>query len=51
MDALPVPHTPAANAALNHAVDFPALGEEEIPLGWECANPALQIAQWGVEDE
>ena len=24
-------------------------GENEIPLGWECANPALQIERWGQE--
>jgi hypothetical protein len=50
MDALPVPHTPAANAARNRAVELAALGDEEIPLGWECANPALQIETWGVDD-
>jgi len=20
--------------------------DDEIPLGWECANPALQIERW-----
>lgn len=20
--------------------------DEEVPLGWECANPALQIERW-----
>ena len=24
--------------------------EEEVPLGWECANPALQIERWGLDD-
>ncbi|NPC56286.1 hypothetical protein [Caenimonas soli] len=23
--------------------------EDEIPLGCECANPALQIERWGQE--
>lgn len=27
----------------------PAAGDEDIPLGWECANPALQIERWGLE--
>ena len=25
--------------------------EEEVILGWECANPALQIERWGQEHE
>ena len=24
--------------------------ENEIPLGCECANPALQIERWGQEE-
>lgn len=24
--------------------------EEEIPLGWECACPALQIERWGLDE-
>lgn len=27
---------------------FPA-DEEDLALGWECANPALQIEAWGRE--
>jgi hypothetical protein len=23
--------------------------DEEVPLGWECANPALQIERWGED--
>lgn len=26
-----------------------AANEEEFALGWECANPALQIELWGRE--
>ena len=24
--------------------------EEDFAMGWECANPALQIDRWGLED-
>ena len=23
--------------------------DEEVPLGWECANPALQIERWNED--
>jgi len=23
--------------------------EEDLALGWECANPALQIESWGAD--
>jgi hypothetical protein len=26
------------------------MSDEEVPLGWECANPALQIERWGLDD-
>jgi len=26
-----------------------AQDEEDLALGWECANPALQIEAWGAE--
>jgi hypothetical protein len=28
-----------------------ALPEDDVPLGWECANPALQIERWGMDEE
>jgi len=32
------------------AADFAqAPGEDELILGWECANPALQIERWGQD--
>jgi hypothetical protein len=42
---LPLPHLP------NPVLQLPRelLTEEEVPLGWECANPALQIERWGLE--
>jgi hypothetical protein len=33
----------------NEAVKWPIDDESEIPLGCECANPALQIERWGLE--
>lgn len=27
----------------------PAAEQEEVILGWECANPALQIERWGQD--
>jgi hypothetical protein len=51
MDPISVPATPSASAALSHGVDPRATDEDEVPLGWECANPALQIERWGVDDE
>lgn len=44
MDISPVPMPPAVNMLLR------AGDEEDIPLGWECANPALQIESWIAED-
>lgn len=47
MDPIPVPPTPPVAAALSFAA---AIDEDEVPLGWECANPALQIERWGVDE-
>lgn len=44
MDTLSAP-IPAAAAAV-----FLRTEDEEIPLGWECANPALQIESWGTDE-
>jgi len=45
MDTIsPAPMPPAANVLLRGGDD------EEVPLGWECANPALQIECWSAED-
>lgn len=46
MDTVPAPIPPAAAAT----VFLPCAGDEEIPLGWECANPALQIESWGTDE-
>ena len=27
----------------------PTSNEDEVVLGWECANPALQIERWGQD--
>ena len=44
MDTVPAPVPPAAATVLLRA------DGEEIPLGWECANPALQIEAWGTDE-
>ena len=44
METVPAP-IPAAAAAV-----FLRTEDEEIPLGWECANPALQIEAWGTDE-
>ena len=41
--ALPAPSAPAFADTAATAT------EEEVPLGWECANPTLQIERWGAE--
>jgi hypothetical protein len=45
MNSLPAtPPVPPVNAFAD------ATGvDDEVPLGWECANPALQIERWGIE--
>lgn len=37
---------PDGTAAASPVFADAALEQEEIPLGWECANPALQIERW-----
>jgi hypothetical protein len=44
METVPAPMPPAAASVFLRAAD-----EEEFPLGWECANPALQIECWGTD--
>jgi len=44
MDISPAPMPPATHVLLRTG------DEEDIPLGWECANPALQIESWIAED-
>ncbi len=45
MDTASSPLPPAAaNAFMGRAED------DEVPLGWECANPALQIECWGTDE-
>lgn len=46
MDTLSVPIPPAAAAT----VFVGGVDDDEIPLGWECANPALQIECWGTDE-
>ncbi len=47
MNSLPAPLPPQPPIAF---ADAGAQLDEEIPLGWECANPALQIERWGLEE-
>lgn len=48
MNSLPAPMPmPPANAIAEARAHLSA--EDEVPLGWECANPALQIERWGME--
>ena len=44
MDTVPAP-IPAAAAT----VFLRTAEDEDIPLGWACANPALQIDAWADE--
>lgn len=46
MDTVPAP-VPASAALTTSAGRG---DDEEIPLGCECANPALQIACWGTDE-
>lgn len=46
MDPISVPAPQPDAVALSFALD-----EEEVPLGWECAAPALQIERWGIEED
>jgi hypothetical protein len=48
MDPISVPAMPPEGAALSFVA---AADEDEVPLGWECAAPALQIERWGMDDE
>ena len=41
METVPAPIPPAAANSLPRGAH-----DEEIPLGWESANPALQIECW-----
>ena len=43
------PSVPATPAAIPVLVVAPALEYPDYPLGCECADPALQIPQWGQE--
>jgi hypothetical protein len=52
MDPISVPATPRpAIASLPARTHAARVDEDEVPLGWECANPALQIERWRVDDE
>lgn len=43
------PPTQAANAPVALADAGPRWDDADFALGCECANPALQIEQWGQE--
>lgn len=49
MFSQPAPHTPANVPANAQALawDF----DDDLALGCECANPALQIERWDQEHE
>lgn len=46
MDTTPAFSPPAASATVFVA----GVDDDEVPLGWECANPALQIECWGTDE-
>lgn len=48
MDPISVPATPPDAATLSFSA---GADDDEVPLGWECATPALQIERWGIDDE
>ena len=50
MDNFPAPLPPAAAAPMFVGGGSRYAEDEEIPLGWECANPALQIECWGTDE-
>jgi hypothetical protein len=39
-----------ANATVEHEAAPHTQPQEDFAMGWECANPALQIERWGQED-
>jgi hypothetical protein len=43
------PSVPATPAPIPLLAEVPVLEDPDYPLGCECADPALQIAQWGQE--
>ncbi len=45
METVPAPVPPLSAATVLVRGE-----DEEIPLGWECANPALQIECWGTDE-
>lgn len=49
METAPVPRR--ATAVLPLRDEPQGADDEDIPLGWESANPALQIERWGLDDE
>ena len=40
---------PAPSSSRAAGDTAPTTQDEEAVLGWECANPALQIERWGQE--
>ena len=45
MDTVPAPIPAAAATAFLRLAE-----DDDIPLGWEWANPALQIESWGTDE-
>lgn len=43
-------NVPASIPAAVATVFLRSAEDEDIPLGWECANPALQIESWGADE-
>lgn len=39
-----------AGASVEREAAPGAQPEEDFAMGWECANPALQIDRWGQDD-
>lgn len=48
-DPQPVPNPPAALASGTVEAASRWLRDDDIPLGCECADPALQIERWLAE--
>ena len=42
---------PSASTRMPEGTQVPAASydDEDLALGWECADPALQIEVWGLE--
>lgn len=53
MSSTPPNFDPASATPMPHDVvaESPRALDDDIALGWECANPSLQIDLWGAEGQ